>query len=75
MCQSCGAAILWRKNVKSGRPMPLDAEPTPSGNTVLVGDDYAETLAKGDARWNSDARYRSHFATCPQGRAWQGRRR
>jgi hypothetical protein len=40
--------------------MPLDPEPHPTGNMALV-DGVAHFVAPD----GKDARYRSHFATCP----------
>jgi len=55
-CSSCGAQILWGKT-RSGKAMPLDAEPDPNGSWGLDGD----RIVNGTV----DPRYTSHFATCP----------
>ncbi|MHB8867457.1 MAG: hypothetical protein ACYC6T_08120 [Thermoleophilia bacterium] len=79
-CKSCGVEILWVVT-KSGKRMPLDAEPHPAGNIVIddvlpphtptahVLDGHALGLA-----WAAKVPVRfSHFATCPE--AAQHRRR
>lgn len=34
-CRSCKAAVVWTVTEKSGRPMPVDAEPVENGNLLL----------------------------------------
>jgi hypothetical protein len=63
-CKSCGAPIRWVKTA-TGKAMPLDANPTPKGNVIIVkgvaqiGGDHPDLLP-GEA-----LRFTSHFATCP----------
>jgi hypothetical protein len=68
LCSSCGAAIIWT-TTKLGRPMPVDAEPTPTGNIVLVdgGGGAPKAIYKRpeEIAALSCERYISHFATCP----------
>lgn len=40
-CRHCGARIRWVVTAKRGKPMPLDAEPSPEGNVVLRADGAA----------------------------------
>lgn len=61
----CSAGITWVRTA-NGRPMPLDPEPDPKGNVVLVnglavvlGGKGAEGVAAVDA-----TRYMPHFVTC-----------
>ena len=65
-CGSCGADIIWVKTV-AGNWQPLDAEPNPKGNIVLI-DGFAHVL-KGELFEPmidpGKERYLSHFATCP----------
>jgi hypothetical protein len=66
-CRSCGAAIIWEPSTASGKLMPLDAEPHPDGNIVLIPAG-AMVLSKETAETGKrigSRRYRSHFATCP----------
>jgi hypothetical protein len=58
-CRTCHTPIIWAKT-PSGRPMPLDAEPSPQGNIVLRMDGIAIVGGEGSLR------YTSHFANCPQ---------
>lgn len=60
-CRSCGAPITWAIT-DNGKRIPLDAEPAPNGNLILV-DGVART-----PRIDDDVpflQYVSHFATCP----------
>jgi hypothetical protein len=66
-CSSCNAEIRWVRTEANDRPMPLDPEPTESGNVQLVGGrarvlEGFDLLHAGDA---GEPLYRSHFATCP----------
>lgn len=69
-CTSCHQHITWTTNVKTGKRMPVDAEPVEHGNIVLTsGNDGPESrvltrdeLAKRPTR---SGLYISHFSTCP----------
>ena len=71
-CQSCGAPIRWAKTV-SGRRIPLDPQPTASGNVLLL-DGVATAVALVDQTAEAPL-YVSHFATCHQASAWRGAKR
>jgi hypothetical protein len=62
-CRSCGAEILWARTT-SGKPMPLDREPSANGN-VLLRDGVAQVLGPLDVAVTGEPLYLSHFATCP----------
>lgn len=63
-CRSCGDAILWVKT-SAGNVMPLNKEPDPEGNIVLV-DGVARVLSGEMWEGHCDLpKYKSHFATCP----------
>lgn len=67
-CRSCDAPIIWAKS-PAGKAMPIDAEPVPDGNVLLVANGSATPNAivvEADHQWAEGARrYKSHFATCP----------
>lgn len=67
-CRSCHAAVIWART-EAGKPMPIDAEPRPDGNLIIVGTLEGSPLVKVDPPGLFDdpstARYVSHFATCP----------
>lgn len=74
-CRSCGAAIYWLKHVNTGRPAPVDANPSPNGNIVIeleggtygiCGKDVACQLG-----YMGEERYVNHFATCPMAAEWR----
>jgi len=69
---------LWVETEK-GKKNPLDAEPNPLGNVVIVkraadGKEIAKTLGPwlGD-EYHDLPHYTSHFATCPQASRWRKR--
>lgn len=60
---------------EAGKRMPLDADPvtgapqvTPQGNLLVIGHD-AQGIAV--VRHASGGDHLSHFATCPQSKAWR----
>lgn len=75
-CRSCQAPIIWAVSAKTGRPMPIDVEPTAGANVELVAhavrpDEWLAkvisprlTFGRGDLRM-------AHHASCPQGKAWK----
>jgi hypothetical protein len=67
-CSSCSAEIFWAQ-LPSGRSMPVDAEPTPDGNVVLLhtpeGSIKARVLKKGERPTPGAPLRSSHFSTCP----------
>jgi hypothetical protein len=69
-CTSCGAQILFVETEK-GRMNPLDPQPNPSGNVVIVkrisdGHEIAKTLGPWSGEeYHALPHYTSHFATCP----------
>jgi len=68
-CQSCGKPIQWCVTAK-GKRIPVDPDPVPDGNLVLV-DDHAEPAQPTKAlpvpadAGRGTPRYKSHLATCP----------
>lgn len=68
-CKSCGAPIMWATSARTGKAMPIDAEPTPNGNVCLVAG-QARPYTPDDAKLHRD-RYTSHFATCPDAPTWR----
>lgn len=78
-CRSCHAEIWWAVTA-GGKRMPVDSEPTPDGNVIVVGTDPGSTteavpqvrvlagpaVSTGTLFDEVDQpRYTSHFATCP----------
>lgn len=76
-CRSCGADVLWATMKDSGKKIPLDAQPSPTGNLWCQqksNPPHLELLAfpalpvdhPGLDTINQDRRrWVSHFATCP----------
>lgn len=65
-CRSCRAEIWWART-ESGKRIPLDPEPVPDGNVVVVQDSppVVRVLAAADLPLHIVPTYKSHFATCP----------
>jgi hypothetical protein len=75
-CRSCGAAVLWRPHVTTGKLAPIDADPHPEGNIALYADGYAVVGKDVDLGADNPApRHRSHYATCPEAAAWRAGQR
>lgn len=75
-CAGCDAAILWATTAATGRPIPLDAEPHPSGNVVLDDQGRAVVLSTAtlfDGPVPEGPRYQSHFAACPSAKTYRRR--
>lgn len=72
-CRSCGARITWLETA-GGKKIPVDEDPVPDGNIVIVGT-MAHFLGKHDVSELAleGPRYVSHFVTCPQAGEWRGR--
>lgn len=67
-CDSCGAPIVWAKT-RSGKAIPVNVDPSPSGNLALR-DGVAVVVTAIDGM-NAPHRYLSHFATCPHAGQWR----
>jgi len=65
--------MMWAVT-ENGKQIPLDVEPVPTGNLILVGKGNVPMVhfLTADEQPEGD-RYVSHFATCPQSKAWQKR--
>lgn len=66
-CKRCGARIEWRRNDRTGKPAPIDAEPSPNGNILLVGEGTYRVLGKERDLFTDPGEplHLNHFATCP----------
>jgi hypothetical protein len=72
-CKSCGAAIRWvtvvRAHGRGERAMPIDAEPSATGNVLLTGRNdrgpVARVLGAGESGVAGTPLYLAHFASCP----------
>lgn len=77
-CQSCGAEILWAVSATTGKRMPVDAAPTPTGNVDLTRNTHGELLATvrpqgGHTMFDPPdlELHLSHFVTCPDAATWR----
>jgi hypothetical protein len=76
VCRSCKAPIRWARMIGSGKPNPLDVDPSDQGNVVIHEDGRAEALNReqvAEARAAGATLYLSHFATCPDRQTWRDR--
>jgi len=73
-CRTCEAPIIWAVTER-GKPMPVDAEPTPDGTVLLepLGLGFrARVLPAHRAFGRKDLR-KSHFVLCPDAPKWRRR--
>lgn len=61
-CKDCGAEIHWRSHQRTGRSAPINVEPDPTGNIVLLpGEKYRIAIERDP----DSILHTNHFATCP----------
>lgn len=63
-CRQCGHSLLWIKT-EAGKPIPLDPNPVEYGGNIVLRDNVAHVLKKGEPTDPDEPRYRAHFVTCP----------
>jgi hypothetical protein len=79
-CRSCAAPVYWGVTSSTGKRMPVDAQPRDNGNIVLDFDAdpiLITYVGKPTAQLSLEEtqdRYVSHFATCPDRIAWRDRK-
>lgn len=61
-CQACAAPIMFLPTA-TGKRIPLNAAPAPTGNMVIR--DGVAGVARADEVVSNVPRYLSHFVTCP----------
>lgn len=74
-CRGCDQAIRWARTSK-GRRIPLDPEPSASGNLLVTTNDelaieYVRVVPVG----SHPTLYTSHFATCAKAANFRGKAR
>lgn len=71
-CRSCPAQVIWALT-ENDKLMPVDAKPTVDGNIALiVGDPREAPVARVVLHCEpGELLYTSHFATCPDAKAWK----
>jgi hypothetical protein len=63
VCRSCGAPITWAET-KSGRRMPIDADPVEDGGTIMFAADGTTTVPYVIVRPAGEGTHRPHWVTC-----------
>jgi len=74
-CRSCKKPIMWAVTEK-GHRIPIDPEPCTDGNILLrARGHFVPPLAivRFAIPVEETARFKSHFATCPQSSSWRKR--
>jgi hypothetical protein len=69
-CRSCGAPIWWCAT-SSGKQMPVDRQPAPTGNITI--DSHGVATVHTQPPLGDDSLHLSHFATCPTASDWRHR--
>lgn len=83
-CTSCGAAVWYARNTRSGKTMIIDRDTSDRGNIVRDGDGVrvlrkAELDATRPSLFSDPAdledvpRWCDHHATCPKADEWRPR--
>jgi hypothetical protein len=72
-CRSCHRPIIWAVNGKTGKSMPVDADPADNGNIELLPRAGAapEAVVHAQPPMLATGLYLSHFATCPDRDRWR----
>lgn len=70
ICKSCEKTITWAET-PAGKPMPLDAEPSPRGTMALVGGKCWH--ATEEDRRLLRPLFVPHWATCPDAPSFRRR--
>lgn len=65
----CGAPVRWVRTETTGALMPIDPDPTPTGNVVPLtmdgGTIVARVLTDAELHRHQGPRYVAHWTTCP----------
>ena len=69
-CKSCGAPIVWAC-VASGKRAPFDLAETPDGEWGIDDREAQPRAEKIDRDIETQPGHKSHFATCPDAKAWR----
>lgn len=72
-CRSCKRPIIWAETEK-GRRMPIDPEPCSDGNITLQDRGRFHpplAIVRFAIPTGSDAKFKSHFVTCPEASKWR----
>ena len=72
-CRSCGTAVYWLTNVRTGKRAPIEATPHNGGTIrVYLDDGTYDIPGPVDRRAHpEEPYYLNHFARCPQARRWK----
>lgn len=71
-CRSCGARIVWATMERSGKHSPFVLDP--DGEWIINHEGVASHQGKAPEFVPPEqcvARYKSHFADCPQSGSWR----
>jgi hypothetical protein len=75
-CQSCGASFFWAIHERTGRPAPVNADPTADGNIAIRFETahngiQAVYRVLGKSENYDGARYTNHWMDCPDREEWR----
>jgi hypothetical protein len=79
-CGSCGALIWWLAHEKTGKPAPIECEPSEAGNIIvnllteryrMLKSDAAQAIRDAYEGEYTPPLHFNHFARCPQSKSWR----
>lgn len=73
-CRSCGAAVQWLNNERTGKLMIVDAMPSVDGNIEIVNGQarvHGDTFQRLLLQEAGEPLYADHHATCPDQAKWR----
>jgi hypothetical protein len=73
---NCDAEIFYAVNEKTGKRVPLDAQPSPDGRFIVTGDGTCRSLTDAEivALPAGTPRYTNHWLTCADASRFANRR-
>jgi hypothetical protein len=65
-CRECQAEVIMARHIGTGKPAPIEAQPSDDGNILVTGDTY-EVVKKEEREMVKRRGFvlrKNHFATC-----------
>ena len=65
-CRKCKAAVVMARHIGTGKPAPIEIQPSDDGNILVTGDTY-EVVPAAERQRRRERGFvlrKNHFATC-----------